>query len=89
MEAEVSDDMEIDDQELIIIPVKARDKGKKLLKANSTNAGVTMIQINNNSKHSDAVVCDICSHCNFNGSSKTTTCPKCDKVIPTITSPGT
>ena len=60
MEAEVSDDMEIDDQELIIIPVKARDKGKKLLKANSTNAGVTMIQINN-SKHSDAVVCEICS----------------------------
>ena len=33
MEAEVKDDMEIDDQELIIIRVKARDKGKKLLKA--------------------------------------------------------
>ena len=49
MEVEVSDDMEIDDQELIIIPVKAKDKGKKLLKAYSTNAGVTTIQINNNS----------------------------------------
>ena len=61
MEAEVKDDMEIDDQELIIIPVKARDKGKKLLKAYSTNVGVTMIQININSKYSGAVVGEICS----------------------------
>ena len=51
--------MEVDVHELVIIPVKDRAKGAKLLKAYSTIAGVTTIQINNNRKHSDAVVCDI------------------------------
>ena len=58
--------MEVDDdQELVIIPVRDKGKDAKLLKAYSTSAGLTTIQINN-SKHSGAVVCEIYS---LNGSS--------------------
>ena len=66
MEANEDDDMEVDDdQELVIIPVSDKGKDAKLLKAYSTSAGLTTIQINN-SKHSGAVVCEIYS---LNGSS--------------------
>ena len=66
MEANEDDDMEVDDdQELVIIPVRDKGKDAKLLKAYSTSAGLTTIQINN-SKHSGAVVCEIYS---LNGSS--------------------
>ena len=61
MEAHVDDDMEVDaDQESVIIPVRDKGKDAKFLKAYSTSAGLTTIQINN-SKHSGAVVCEICS----------------------------
>ena len=61
MEANEDDDMEVDDdQELVIIPVRHKGKDAKLLKAYSTSAGLTTIQINN-SKHSGTVVCEICS----------------------------
>ena len=61
MEAHEDDDMEVDiDQELVIIPVRDKGKDAKLLKAYSTSAGLTTIQINN-SKHSGAVVSEICS----------------------------
>ena len=66
MEANEDDDMEVDDdQELVIIPVRDKGKDAKLLKAYSSSAGLTTIQINN-SKHSGAVVCEIYS---LNGSS--------------------
>ena len=66
MEAQEDDDMEVDaGQELVIIPVSNKGKNAKLVKAFSTSAGVTTIQINN-SKHSGAVVCEIYS---LNGSS--------------------
>ena len=66
MEENEDDDMEVDDdQELVIIPVRDKGKDAKLLKAYSTSAGLTTIQINN-SKHSGAVVCEIYS---LNGSS--------------------
>ena len=61
MEAQEDDDMEVDaGQELVIIPVRDKGKDAKLVKAFSTSAGVTTIQINN-SKHSGAVVCEVCS----------------------------
>ena len=61
MEANEDDDMEVDDdQELVIIPVRDKGKDTKLLKAYSTSAGLTTIQINN-SKHFGAVVSEICS----------------------------
>ena len=66
MDANEDDDMEVDDdQELVIIPVRDKGKDAKLLKAYSTSAGLTTIQINN-SKHSGAVVSEIYS---LNGSS--------------------
>ena len=66
MQANEDDDMEVDDdQELVIIPVRDKGKDAKLLKAYSTSAGLTTIQINN-SKHSGAVVSEIYS---LNGSS--------------------
>ena len=66
MEANEDDDMEVDDdQKLVIIPVRDKGKDAKLLKAYSSSAGPTTIQINN-SKHSGAVVCEIYS---LNGSS--------------------
>ena len=66
MEANEDDDMEVDDdQELVIIPVRDKGKDAKLLKAYSSSAGLTTIQIDN-SKHSGAVVCEIYS---LNGSS--------------------
>ena len=66
MEANEDDDMEVDDdQELVIIPVRDKGKDAKLLKADSSSAGLTTIQISN-SKHSGAVVCEIYS---LNGSS--------------------
>ena len=53
--------MEVDaDQELVVIPVRDKGKDAKLLKAYSTSAGLTTIQINN-SKHFGAVICEICS----------------------------
>ena len=61
MEAQEDDDMEVDaGQELVIIPVRDKGKDAKLVKAFSTSAGVTTIQINN-SKHSGSVVCEVCS----------------------------
>ena len=66
MEANEDDDMEVDDdQKLVIIPVRDKGKDAKLLKAYSSSAGLTTIQIDN-SKHSGAVVCEIYS---LNGSS--------------------
>ena len=66
MEVQEDDDMEVDaGQELVIIPVRDKGKDAKLVKAFSTSAGVTTIQINN-SKHSGSVVCEIFS---LNGSS--------------------
>ena len=66
MEANEDDDMEVgDDQELVIIPVRDKGKDVKLLKAYSSSAGLTTIQIDN-SKDSGAVVCEIYS---LNGSS--------------------
>ena len=47
-------------QELVIIPVRDKGTDAKFLKAYSTSAGLTTIQINI-SKHSSAVVCEICS----------------------------
>ena len=57
MEAVLVDDMEVD-QEIVIIPVKDAE----LLEAYSISHGVMTIHLNNNSKHSEAVVCEICSH---------------------------
>ena len=48
--------MEVD-QETVVIPVKDAE----LLKAYSTSHGVATFHLNNNSKHSEAVVCEICS----------------------------
>ena len=48
--------MEVD-QEIVIIPMK----DAVLLKAYSTSHGVMTIHIKNNSKHSEAVICEICS----------------------------
>ena len=56
MEAVLDDDVEVD-QEIVTIPVKDAE----LLEAYSTSHGVTTIHLNNNSKHSEAVVCEICS----------------------------
>ena len=66
MEANEDDDIEVDDdQELVITLVRDKGKDAKLLKAYSSSAGLTTIQIDN-SKHSGAVVCEIYS---LNGSS--------------------
>ena len=52
MEAHVDYDVEVDaDQELVIIPVRDKGKDAKFLKAYSTSAGLTTIQINK-SRHS-------------------------------------
>ena len=56
MEAVLDDDVEVD-QEIVTIPVKDAE----LLEAYSTSHGVTTIHLNNNSKPSEAVVCEICS----------------------------
>ena len=52
MDANEDDDMEVDDdQELVIVPVRDKGKDAKFLKAYSTSAGLTTIQINK-SRHS-------------------------------------
>ena len=52
----MDDDMEVE-QEIVVIPVKDAE----LFEAYSTSHGVTTIHLNNNSKPSEAVVCEICS----------------------------
>ena len=61
MEENEDDNMEVDDvQELVIIQVRDKGRDTKFLKAYSTSARLATIQINH-SKHSGAVVCEICS----------------------------
>ena len=88
MDANADDDMEVEaDHELVIIPVRDKVKDTKFLKAYSTSSGLTTIQINK-SKHSGAVVCEICSlsvtsmaalerHQNAKHSNRTFYCAEC------------